>query len=70
MWVLYSPGGAHINSKQHILENYCTYADDYGDFIKGMEDPDRLKKADYVIQFPYVAPVRVACVDDALLTGW
>ncbi|TIB39379.1 hypothetical protein E3P86_01149 [Wallemia ichthyophaga] len=41
----------------HILENYGTYANDYSDFIKRMEDPDQLKKSDYVIQFPYVAPV-------------
>ncbi|TIA91978.1 hypothetical protein E3P99_00835 [Wallemia hederae] len=41
----------------HLLTNYCTYADDYSEFIKSMEDPDQLKKADCVIQFPYNATI-------------
>ena len=52
------PTKVTYNQANTIMENYCTFADDYSDFINSMTDPDTMKQNNYIIQFPYVAPVR------------
>jgi hypothetical protein len=44
---------------QTILHNMCEVAPDYDQKLRELTDPEKMQQADRIVQFPFIAPVRL-----------